>query len=30
VKMQDLMIKAGFQQKSADVRAMVDTSYLPK
>jgi len=30
VKMQEFQIKAGFQKKSADIRALVDTSYLPK
>ena len=30
VKMQEFQIKAGFQKKSADMRTLVDTSYLPK
>ncbi len=30
VKMQEFQIKAGFQHKGADVRALVDTSYLPQ
>jgi hypothetical protein len=30
IRMQDFQIKAGFQKKSADIRALVDTSYLPK
>ena len=30
VQMQEFMIKAGFQTKRADMRAIVDTSYLPK
>jgi hypothetical protein len=30
VRMQDFQIKAGFQKKRADMRALVDTSYLPK
>ena len=30
VKMQEFQIKAGFQNKSADMRALVDTSYLPQ
>jgi ABC-type nitrate/sulfonate/bicarbonate transport system substrate-binding protein len=30
VKMQEFQMKAGFQQKPADVRALVDTSYLPQ
>jgi ABC-type nitrate/sulfonate/bicarbonate transport system substrate-binding protein len=30
VKMQEFQIKAGFQKKSADIRALVDLSYLPK
>ena len=29
-KMQAFQIKAGFQKKSADVRSLVDLSYLPK
>ena len=29
-KMQEFQIKAGFQKKSADIKALVDTSYLPK
>ena len=29
-KMQALQIKAGFQKKNADVRSLVDLSYLPK
>ena len=29
-KMQDLQIKAGFQKKRADVKALVDNSYIPK
>lgn len=30
VKMQEFQIKAGFQKKTADIKSMVDTSYLPK
>ena len=30
VQMQEFMIKAGFQTKRADMRAIVDASYLPK
>jgi ABC-type nitrate/sulfonate/bicarbonate transport system substrate-binding protein len=30
VKMQEFQIKAGFQHKGADVRALVDASYLPQ
>ncbi len=30
VQMQEFMIKAGFMTKRADMRAIVDTSYLPK
>jgi len=29
-KMQAFQIKAGFQQKRADLRALVDLGYLPK
>lgn len=29
-KMQEFQIKAGFQKKSADVKSLVDLSYLPK
>ena len=29
-KMQDLQLRAGFQKKRADVKVMVDNSYLPK
>ena len=29
-KMQEFMIKAGFQKKAADIKSLVDTSYLPK
>jgi hypothetical protein len=28
--MQAFQIKAGFQKKNADVRSLVDLSYLPK
>ena len=28
-KMQEFQIKAGFQKKSADIKALVDLSYLP-
>src|SRR5262249_44780979 len=30
VRMQEFQMKAGFQTKSADVRALVDLSYLPQ
>jgi hypothetical protein len=29
-RMQAFQIKAGFQKKSADVRSLVDLSYLPQ
>jgi hypothetical protein len=29
-KMQAIQIRAGFQKKKADVRSLVDLSYLPK
>ncbi len=29
-KMQDFQMKAGFQKKAADIRSLVDLSYLPK
>jgi len=29
-KMQEFQMKAGFQKKAADIKALVDTSYLPK
>jgi ABC-type nitrate/sulfonate/bicarbonate transport system substrate-binding protein len=30
VKMQEFQVKAGFQQKTVDIRSLVDASYLPR